>query len=325
MGLFKKKQSQFIRQLTPEEQERNALGNRIKNDFYPHTNEFDYFLNLGFPRVRSETDTDEYFNWRPRTAQEFTTSEIKEHLYALRDKVISIDEITQRIFGFNSFGEFVEHTQNELKSSAAAASEMTLKMLETEPPSIDWLKFIQFGPVDGYIKKWLEDLGDRKSTHSSVGSMFSVRTSELQPYVQAAVIGFRVVHFVLQQNKVEFNVLTTTEAGRSLVNDCVFFRGTATDPLDVVNSSVFEVIDGLINGLDEQMRTMLGDTPTTENLSMTPAPVPFKVSLMASANGGAMMACVMADPSNCIFYEGWKFNKQIQDPMFRKWHPGSAQ
>ena len=323
MSLFRKKQTQFFRQLSPEEQERNSLGNKIKNDFYPHTNEFDYFLDLGFPRVRSQTDFDAYFDWTPKTVAELKTSEVRDLLYAFRDRKISADELTQKIYGFETFGEFVEHTQKELKSTAAAASESTLRMLANEPPSVEWLKFIQLGPIESHIQKWLEDLGDRKSTHSAVGSIFRVRTSELHPYVQAAFIGFRVVYFVLQQNKTEFKVLTTSEAGRSLVNDCVFFRGTAVNPLDVVNSSILEIVDSVIDGLDEKLRTMLGDTPTTENIALTSTPVPFKVSLMAAANGGAMMACIVADPSNCSFYEGSKFNKENQDPRFRKWHPSS--
>jgi hypothetical protein len=323
MGLFRRKQTRVFSELSPELQEGNSLGNRIKNDFYPHTNEFDYFRNLAFPSFRRQSNIDEYFNWAPKTVTEFTPFEIRELLYAFSDQRISIDELTQRVYGFETFGEFVEHTQHELKSSAAAASAKILKMLETEPPSVDWLKHIQFGPIENHIQNWLEDLGDRTSTHSAVGSIFSVRTSELHPYVQAAFIGFRVVYFVLKQNKIEFKVLTTSEAGRSLVNDCVFLRGTATNPLDVVNSSVSELVDSLIDGLDNRIRTLLGDTPTTKNIALTATPVPFKVSLMAAANGGAMMACIVADPSNCLFYEGSYFNKKNQDPKFRKWHPGS--
>lgn len=323
MSLFKKKQTQSFRQLSPEEQERRLLENKIKNDFYPHTNEVDYFLDLGFPGVRSQSNVDPYFNWSPRTVAEFAASEIRDLLYAFQDKKVSRDELTQKIYGFETFGEFIEHTQFELKSSAVAASDNTLKMIEAEPPTVEWINFIHRGSIDSRIQRWLEDLGDRKSTHSAVGSVFSVRTAELNPYIQAATIGFRTVYFVLQQNNVEFKVLTSAEAGLSLVNDCVVFRGTATDPLDVVNSSISEIVESLIDGLDERLKTMLGDRPTTENVALTPTPVPFKVSLEAAANGGAMMACIVSDPSNCVFYEGSRFNKLRQDPSRRKWHPGS--
>jgi hypothetical protein len=318
VGLFSKKQSKYFKTDSPEEMERKSLDRQIESLFYPHTNETKYFLDLAFPKtVRiSPYESD---NWRPKTSTFLNPSETKTLLHDLKDQRISINQLTNLCFGFDSFGLFIDHVQQELRHSAVAATATTIKLLEEEKPSSEWLNYVQSGLIADNIVTWLEDVGDRTSTHSAVGMWNRVRIAELQPYNEAALIGFRTVSFVLNKNGLKLNIVNTPESGHQLVSDCMFFRGTAINPLEVINEKIREHVDHLIDRLDQQMKSMLGEMPTTENFILTSNPAPFKVSLMAAAKGGAMMACVGTDPSNCKFYERVDFVYKPQDPKERKW------
>jgi hypothetical protein len=320
MGLFGKKTQKPFKHFNPLFAEKISLRNRIMNDFYPHTNESFYFFDLAFPETVIKSQINEYHNWAPQAIADFEAQEIKELLHSLENDEITIHELTKLVYGFNTFEEFVDHIQDELKQSTAEASDSTLKKLKSEHLSPSWLEFIKSGPIEPNVSSWLFDLGDRMSTHSAVGSLYGVLNSELRPYAKAASLGFRTVNYVLKKNKYGFHVINSPDAGKSFVNDCIFFRGTAINPLDVLNESAREVVESIIDGLENQLQSMLGTSPTTSNHVLTSAPVPFRISLMAAANGGAMMACIGADASGCRFYEGSFFDRQLQPANNRAWY-----
>ena len=318
MGIFSKKQNQYFKTKSPAEIESASIYREICEFFYPHTNETKYFLDLAFPEnVRVHPYERE--NWKPKISKFLSPSETKRYLRDLKDQRISLNQLTNLCFGFDTFGLFIDHVQQELGHNGAAASRTTIQLLEEEKASFAWLQYVQSGPIADNIASWLEDMGDRKSTHSAVGTWKRVRITELQPYKEAALIGFRTTSFVLNKHGQKFKVINTRESGDHLVNDCVGFRGTAINPLDVVDEKIRKLVDTLIDRLDQQIKSMLGETPTTENFFLTANPMPFKVSLMAAANGGAMMACVGTDASNCRFYGPGRFDNKPQDPSEREW------
>ena len=134
----------------------------------------------------------------------------------------------------------------------------------------------------------------------------------------------------LKKNGLKFNVdtsfpqndehrLAIYEAGQCLVGDCCFVRGAALYPLDVIKDEVKEFVHHLIDGLDAYVKSMLGDKPTKAKVYFSSSPLPYRVTLLQAAHAGAMMASIGADPSNCKFYKGFGFDKQLQDPTERKW------
>ena len=67
MGLFRKSfEEKYLRKKRPEEIERDKLSDELHVLFYPHSNERQYFFDLGFPASAWKlSEVDEYFNWRP--------------------------------------------------------------------------------------------------------------------------------------------------------------------------------------------------------------------------------------------------------------------
>jgi hypothetical protein len=322
MGFFKKNPksslSNKLQSVSPERAERDALYSRAKPFFYPHINEREYFFKLAYPETFTKS-ADEYFNWMPRMYKSLSPQEVKTLIIEFLDQKISLDELTHLIFDFKTFGEFIDYTQDEKGIDAAAVSESTAKLIKSEAPSAEWLQEIAFGYVDQTTTRWLEDLGDRKSTHSSVGSLFQVRVAESHPYEEAAVIGFRTINYVIKKNGGKFNVYTSQEAGDSLVGDCCTFRGTAANPLDLLNPEVRDFVDRLIDGLDARLKLMLGESPTKDKVFFSGDPMPYRDTLMAAANGGAMMASIGFDPSSCKFFDGYGLNKQVREPHRSQW------
>jgi hypothetical protein len=322
MGIFKKVPKVINKvsypTVSPERAERDTLYSRAKPFFYPHINEREYFFKLAFPETYTKS-TDEYFNWMPKMSRSFNPLDVKTLIVDFLDQKISLDELTQLVFDFKTFGEFIEYTQIEKGIDASAVSESTAKLIKSEPLSAEWLQEIAFGYVDQITTKWLEDLGDRKSTHSSVGSLFQVRINESLPYEEAAVIGFRTINYVIKKNGGKFNVYTSQEAGNALVGDCCTFRGTAANPLDLLNPEVRDFVDRLIDGLDKRLKIMLGESPTKDKVFFSGDPMPYRDTLMAAANGGAMMASIGFDPSDCKFFDGYGLNKQVREPHRSQW------
>ena len=317
--------------LSAEQIERNELGPLLQEHFYPHTNEDKYFYDLAFPGTvrKSEGYDADYRNWKPLVDDLPTALEIRQMLWAVKDRQLSLNDVTRMVFKFDSYGKFIDYIQNELGHDRVASSPLTLKYLADETPSDDWFDEIQSRYVNRTIQSWLEDLGDRKSTHSSVGDLFRVQVQHVNPYFEAALIGFRTINYVLDKNGLKFNVdtnplndehrLAIYSAGQRLVGDCCFVRGTALYPLDVVNNEVKEFVHHLLDGLDADIKSMLGDQPTKAKVFFTTTPMPYRVTLLEAAHAGAMMASIGADPSSCKFYKGYGLDKQPQDPTEREW------
>jgi hypothetical protein len=322
MGIFKKNTksspSRISQNVNPDMDERIALSSKVKSFFYPHTNEREYFFKLAFPETFIKSEN-EYFNWMPKMSKTFNPQDVKILIHEFIDQKISLDELTNLLFDFKTFGEFINYTQEEKGINATAVSEYTASLIKSEPISASWLQEIASGYVDRLTTSWLEDLGDRKSTHSSVGSLFQVRVSDSLPYEEAAVIGFRTINYVIKKNGGKFNVNTTQEAGDSLVSDCCTFRGTAVNPLDLINPEVREFVDQLIDGLDKRLKLMLGESPTKDKVFFSGDPMPYRDTLFATANGGAMMASIGFDPSGCKFFDGYGLNKKIREPYNSQW------
>lgn len=322
MGFFNKKSKgspiNRHQNISPERAERDELYSKAKSFFYPHTNEREYFFKLAFPETFSKSE-DPYYSWMPKMSKTFSPQDVKTLIIEFLDQKISLDELTHLLFDFKTFGEFIDYTQDEKGIGATAVSEYTENLIKSEQLSAEWLQEIASGYVDRVTTSWLEDLGDRKSTHSSVGSLFQVRVTESLPYEEAAVIGFRAINYVIKKNGGKFNVYTSQEAGNRLVGDCCTFRGTAVNPLDLLNSDVKEFVDRLIDGLDERLKLMLGESPTKDKVFFSGDPMPYRDTLMAAANGGAMMASIGFDPSACKFFDGYGLNKQVREPHRSQW------
>jgi len=291
---------------------------RAKPYFYPHSNERKYFFDLAYPGSAIKSDNPLY-NWAPKFDNHLSPERIRLKIKALLDNELTIDELTQAVYGFTTFGAFIDYTQDEQKTDTVKVSKQTEKILRSEPLSANWIKEIAVGRVNPMITSWLEDLGDRKSTHSSVGLLFEVRISEVHPYTEAALIGFKAINFVISNNGGKFKVKPSRESGELLVDKCCWFRGTATCPLDMIDESVREFVDGLIDGLDQRMKAMLGEKPTTEKFFFSTDPMPYRDTLWAAASGGAMMACVGFDPSECRFYDGLGRSAKAMDPHDAPW------
>ena len=324
MGLFDKKRAQTPkrRELTSEEIEKNALFASVHNLFYPWTNASSFFFDLAFPnsaRPPSVGDLADHRNWKPPHYLDLNPSEIRTMIYKLESREISIHELTRRIYGYETYNDFVALVDEAQMNGRAAASKNSLGLLRSAKPTKDWLHEIKFGYVESFIEKCLEDLGDRESTHSAVGELFRVRKDEIAPYTEAALTGFRTVNHILKK-KSTFNVIRTPEAGKQLVNDVCYIGSNSVLPLEAICQTAWSAVDEIIDDLDEQMRRMLGDTPTNQKIYRGSNPLPYRTSLEATAHHGAMMAAIVYDPRSCNFYRGYpraKFDPS-ESPWFSK-------
>ena len=321
MGLFRKSfEEKYLKKKTPEEIERDNLSDELHVLFYPHSNERQYFFDLGFPTSVSKlSDVDDYFNWRPKVNGKCDASEIRLMLYEIKNKKVSLDEVTEKIFGYSTFEEFIDYVNSELKQSTVAASDKTLNLIRSAKPSNEWAGAITRGQPNTTVMRWLEDLGDRVSTHSAIGELFQVRKNQIAPYAEAARIGFCAIDHLLQTNMMKFQAKKTIEAGNKLVGDCCSLKATAPLLLQEVCEEVSEIIAQLISNLDSQMKQMLGPTPTREKIYMTNSPMPFEITLWETAHRAAMLAAVSYDPTACKIYKGFSFQKTLIDPKTAEW------
>ena len=321
MGLFRKSfEEKYLRKKSPEEVERDKLSDELHVLFYPHSNERQYFFDLGFPASAWKlSEVDEYFNWRPKVSGADNASEIRLMLYEIKNKKVSLDEVTEKIFGYSKFEEFIDYVNSELKQSTVAASDKTLNLIRNAKPSKEWVGAIRNGQPDPTVMRWLEDLGSRVSTHSAIGELFQVQKNEVAPYEEAARIGFCAIDYVLRKNKMKFQAMKTLEAGNRLVGDSCSIKATAPLLLQEVCEVVSVIVAQLISNLDSQMKQMLGPTPTKEKIYMTNSPMPFKITLWETAQRAAMLAAVSYDPTACEIYKGSFFQKTLIDPKTAEW------
>jgi len=307
--------------MTPEETERRKLMGEIRILFFPHTNEQKYFFDLGFPSTVyvSEGYSADYDNWRPKVRVETNPEMIRNLLYGIRNRDFSLDEVTEKIFEFKTFIEFIDYINFETKSSRVAASSQVLHFLKTTKPSKTWNDAIRHGRPDAVVMSWLEDLGDRLSTHSSVGELFQVQRSEIAPYTEAARIGYCTVEYVLNKSKLKFNAKKTTAAGHRLVGDCCFMKASAPLLLKVICEDSRDLVAELIGSLDSQMKQMLGHPPTKAKIYFSADPMPFELTLWETAHRAAMLAAICYDPTACEIYKGLFFQKTLIDPKTAEW------
>ena len=321
MGLFRKSfEEKYLRKKSPEEVERDKLSDELHVLFYPHSNERQYFFDLGFPASAWKlSEVDEYFNWRPKVSGEDNASEIRLMLYEIKNKKVSLDEVTEKIFGYSTFEKFIDYVKSELKQSTVAASDKTLNLIRNAKPSKEWGDAIRNDQPDTTVMRWLEDLGDRVSTHSSVGELFQVRKSEVAPYTEAARIGFCAIDYVLRKNKMKFQAKKTGQAGNGLVGDCCWLKATAPLLLQEICKESLEIIAHSISNLDSQMKQILGYSPTKAKIYFSSSPMPFEVTLWETAHRAAMLAAVSYDPTACEIYKGSFFQKTLIDPKTAEW------
>lgn len=323
MGLFRKSfEEKYLRKRSTEEIERDKLSDELHVLFYPHSNERQYYFDLGFPTAAwkpSDVEPTEYFNWKPKVRSGVSADEIRLMLYEIKNKKISLDGATEKIFGFSTFEEFIDYVNLELKQSTVAASDKTLNLIRSAKSSNEWTRAITNGQPDTIVMRWLHDLGDRVSTHSAVGELFQVQKNQIAPYAEAARIGFCAIDHLMRKNKMKFQVKKTLEAGKNLVGDCCSLKATAPLLLQEVCEEVSEIIAQSISNLDSQMKQMIGPTPSKEKIYMTNSPMPFEITLWETAHRAAMLAAVSYDPTACEIYKGRFFQKTLIDPKTAEW------
>lgn len=321
MGLFRKSfEEKYLRKRSPEEIERDKLRDELHVLFYPHSNERQYYFDLGFPTAAPEADpTEEYFNWKPKVRSGVSADEIRLMLYDIKNKKVTLDSATERIFGYSTFEEFIDYVNSELMQSTVAASDKTLNLIRSAKPSSEWIGAITNGQPDTTVMRWLQDLGDVVSTHSAIGELFYVQKNQIAPYAEAARIGFCAIDYLMRKNKMRFHVKKTLEAGNKLVRDCCHLKATAPLLLQEVCEEVSEIIAQSISNLDSQMKQMIGPTPSKEKIYMTSSPMPFEITLWETAHCAAMLAAVGYDPTACKIYKGLFFQKTMIDPRTAEW------
>jgi len=323
MGLFRKSfEKKYLRKMSPDEVESRKLQDELKIIFYPHTNEREYFFDLGFPRSASklyEGYGAEFYNWRPKVSGETNSGKIRLMLYEVKNKTKSLDEVTEKIFGYKTFEEFIDYVKSERKQTTVAASEETLNLLKNAKPSKEWDHAIRNEQPDATVMRWLEDLGNRLSTHSSVGELFQVRRSEVAPYTESARIGFCAINYVLRKNKMKFQAKKTRQAGDRLVGDCCSLQATAPLLLQEICEESLETIAQLISNLDSQMKQMLGFSPTKAKTYFSNSPMPYEVTLWETAHRAAMLAAISYDPTACKIYKGLFLDSTLIDPKTAEW------
>ena len=104
------------------------------------------------------------------------------------------------------------------------------------------------------------------------------------------------------------------------MNDVCYIGSNSVLPLEAICQTAWSAVDEIIDDLDEQMRRMLGDTPTNQKIYRGSNPLPYRTSLEATAHHGAMMAAIVYDPRSCNFYRGYpraKFDPS-ESPWFSK-------
>lgn len=325
--IFKNK-DQFFRELSPRELEARRLSSSLKLLFYPFVNERDYFIDKAFPDLISHPITsessnyDKYMYWQPPSRQGLSPDDVKQLLHDVASDLETLDSITEKIFEISTFFEFVDFVNQTRGTDQMAASEATIESLRSLEPLDAWRSAIATTRPPRPILEWLEDLGDRMSTHSSIGEIHRVHRGELAPFSEAARIGFVAIDFALGIGGSRFWVYPSAESGNRLVGDACSPRASVPRPLDVVNPEIFKVVSILIDAQIRAIETIAGDPPV-EKFYFSSDPVPFSTSIWATAHTAALMAAIGHDPSGCLFYEGLFFDKMPKDPRSAEWYMGS--
>ena len=319
LGVPQKLNANIMRPPDPETIDFSTLN--VKNYFYPWTNEMQYFTDLAFPTFARPESQWADLNWRPAPLSNLEPTTVRQMLKDLQSGRISIHDLTKQIFGHDSYNDFIEFVDESLQTDRVRASDSSLTLLRTAKPSSEWFTQIKKGINDQFVKECLEDLGSRKSTHSSVGELWRIRTDQLDPYTEAGRIGFCTVKHILQPNNIlTFNLRRTPEGADRWVGDSCSPIANSLWPLDAICKGARSVVDELVDQLDEDLKKLLGDTPTKHKIYFSSNPMPYRTTLMATAHAGAMMAAIAHDPSDCIHYEGIWPAKKRRPPSSALWY-----